>query len=138
MKYGLWLLAACLLCTAASASVKLAPEGIEIDGGAMGKLTFLYPKFTSPDGKSVSPEVKLSGDGPGRDHLSGGGNPRARPDPGGGRGDRNHGHEVGREIPLGDAHPDHLRREPAFSHSGKTAGKSRFRRRCRRNRIWRS
>ena len=33
MKYGLWLLAACLLCTAASASVKLAPEGIEIDGG---------------------------------------------------------------------------------------------------------
>ncbi len=63
MKYGLWLLAACLLCTAASASVKLAPEGIEIDGGAMGKLTFLYPKFTPPDGKSVSPEVKLSGDG---------------------------------------------------------------------------
>lgn len=63
MKYGLWLLAACLLCTAASASVKLAPEGIEIDGGAMGKFTLQYPKFTPPDGKSVSPEVKLSGDG---------------------------------------------------------------------------
>lgn len=55
MKYGLWLLAACLLCTAASASVKLAPEGIEIDGGAMGKLTFLYPKFTPRTAKAYRP-----------------------------------------------------------------------------------
>lgn len=63
MKFFLLISAVCLSClTLSAAAVKLTAAGIEIDGGAMGKFTLLYPKFTPPGGANVKPEVKLVND----------------------------------------------------------------------------
>ena len=62
MKSLLLFLVACLFCVTAPAAVKLTASGIEVDGGAMGKLTFRYPKFTPQGGKDVKPEVKFVDD----------------------------------------------------------------------------
>lgn len=62
MKYRLWLLIIGLLCSMASAAVKLVPTGIEIDSGAMGKQIFRYPIFTPKSGKGILPKIKFIDD----------------------------------------------------------------------------